>query len=143
MAQTVTVCRGAEAGAVPRVSDQAAARLVPDALLRCRCVVEDAMGHWDRWPTAAAPEPACRAAALRWQWMWNHSQMVEQPALPQDAQERSWPRSPVLPAPAPRQNVVVVVVALRSFPALPRRWPARYQPVGRGLLRGRAFAPVP
>src|SRR5580704_11273147 len=106
MAQTVTVCRGAEAGAVPRVSDQAAARLVPDALLRCRCVVEDAMGHWDRWPTAAAPEPACRAAALRWQWMWNHSQMVEQPALPQ-------------------------------------RWPVRYQLVGRGLLRGRAFAPVP
>ena len=64
MVTRVTVFRGVEAGAVPRVSVQAAARLGLDAPLWCRCAVEDAAARWDPMPTAAVLEPVCRVAAL-------------------------------------------------------------------------------
>jgi len=138
MVTTATVFRGVAAGAVPRVSVRAAALPGLDARLWCRCEVGDAAGRWDPMPMAAAPEPVYRAAALRRQQRLNRFRTAGQLAFRPDARERPWPRSPVLPAPAPRQ-----AAALRSFRILPPPWPVRCLPAGRCFLRGRVCAPAP
>jgi hypothetical protein len=145
MVTTVTVFRGVAAGAVPIGFGQDEARLVPAALLWRQCVEEDAAARWGRLPMAAAPGPVSRAAALRWWWRRNRFRTAEQRALPPDARERPWLRSPALPARAPRQGevVVVVVVPLRPFPALPLPWLLRRLPARRWFRRGGASAPVP